>query len=58
MDSPLLLNGQDMHLKYQLSIGWDCVNRQGVFHDLLYTEYYPFVIVTVFDYVHKHNSMQ
>jgi len=29
VDSPLPLNRQDMHLKYQLSIGWDCVNRQG-----------------------------
>ena len=27
--SPLPLNREDMHLKYQLSIGWDCVRSQG-----------------------------
>ena len=27
--SPLPLNREDMHLKYQLSIRWDCVKSQG-----------------------------
>ena len=27
--SPLPLNREDMHLKYQLTIRWDCVRSQG-----------------------------